>query len=163
MISKKNIYADSWRESVQGEKFQREHMSLTDMDGDSGLGCGAFRVKPGKRAFPRHAHLANDEAIFVIAGRGALTVGEATSTVTAGDFILLPRGEAYAHVLVNDGVDDLTYLCMSTTVMPEVVHYPDTGKLGVLGSKDFWKSAAAGVSGFYAPHPVGYWDGEDGA
>jgi uncharacterized cupin superfamily protein len=160
---KKNIYSGPWRESAQGEKFQREHLSLTDMDGGHGLGCSGFRVKPGKRAFPRHAHLANDEAIFVVAGRGSLTVGEETATVAAGDFIMLPRGEAHAHVLVNDGDEDLLYLCMSTTVMPEVVHYPDTGKLGVLGSTDFWKGGAAGVSGFYTPHPVGYWDGEDGA
>ena len=160
---KKNIYTGQWRESVQGEKFQREHLSLTDMDGDHGLGCGAFRVKPGKRAFPRHAHLANDEAIFVVSGQGALTVGAETATVQAGDFVMLPRGEAHAHVLVNDCDTDIVYLCMSTNVMPEVVHYPDTGKLGVLGSKDVWKGGAAGVSGFYTPNPVGYWDGEDGA
>jgi len=160
---KTNIETGRWRESVQGENFQREHLSLTNMNGNHGLGCSAFRVKPGKRAFPRHAHLANDEAIFVVAGRGALTVGDETATVTAGDFIMLPRGEAHAHVLVNDSDEDIVYLCMSTTVMPEVVHYPDTGKLGVLGSRDFWKGGAAGVSGFYKPHPVGYWDGEDGA
>ena len=45
-------------------------------------------------------------------------------------------------------------------IMPEVVHYPDSDKLGVLGSKNFW-AGDAGVSGFYKPNPVDYWDGED--
>lgn len=162
-MNKRNLYTDSWREATQGEKFQREHLPLTDMNANHGLGCSAFRVKPGKRAFPKHAHLANDEALYIVAGDGALTLGDETAAVTAGDFIMLPRGEAFAHVLVNDSDAELVYLCMSTTIMPEVVHYPDTGKLGVLGSKDFWTRGEAGVSGFYKPNPVGYWDGEDGA
>jgi uncharacterized cupin superfamily protein len=160
MIKKNNVHTGKWREASHGEKFQREHMPLTDMRDNHGLGCGAFRVKPGKRAFPKHAHVANDEAIFVIAGSGQLTLGDESTSVTAGDFIMLPRGEKYAHVLVNDGDADLVYLCISTMLMPEVVHYPDSGKLGVLATKNFWQGEA-GVSGFYKPNPVGYWDGEE--
>jgi uncharacterized cupin superfamily protein len=160
MIKKTNVHTSKWREASHGEKFQREHMPLTDMHDNHGLGCGAFRVKPGKRAFPKHAHVANDEAIFVIAGTGQLTLGDESTSVTTGDFIMLPRGEKNAHVLVNDGNVDLVYLCISTMLMPEVVHYPDSGKLGVLATKNFWQGEA-GVSGFYKPNPVGYWDGEE--
>jgi len=157
-----NIYATEWREASHGEKFQRGHISLTDTHADHDIGCSAFRVEPGKRAFPKHAHLANDEALFVVSGSGTLSMGSESAVLTAGDFVMLPKGEANAHVLVNDAGDDaLVYLCISTTVMPEVVHYPDSGKLGVLGSKDFWSSGDAGVSGFYKPNPVDYWDGED--
>lgn len=156
-----NIHSAKWRESSHGDKFQRGHISLTDMNENHGLGCSAFRVEPGKRAFPKHAHLANDEALFIVSGSGALTIGDETAGVVAGDFIMLPKGEKHAHVLVNDGAEPLVYLCMSTMIMPEVVHYPDSGKLGVLGSKDFWAQGEAGVSGFYKPNAVGYWDGED--
>ena len=160
-MKKTNIYTAQWNEASQGEKFQRGHIPLTDLKDDNGLGCGAFKVDPGKRAFPKHAHLANDEALLIVSGSGALTIGDETAPVTAGDFIMLPRGEEHAHVLVNDGDEALIYLCMSTMIMPEVVHYPDSGKLGVLGSKDFWSSGKAGVSGFYKPNAVGYWDGEE--
>jgi len=160
-MKKTNIYTSKWNEASQGEKFQRGHIPLTDLKDDNLLGCGAFRVEPGKRAFPKHAHLANDEALFIVSGSGALTIGDETASVIAGDFIMLPRGEEHAHVLVNDGDEALIYLCMSTAIMPEVVHYPDSGKLGVLGSKDFWSSGKAGVSGFYKPNAVGYWDGEE--
>lgn len=160
-MKKTNIHTQKWREAAHGEKFQRGHISLTDMNDNHALGCSAYKVKPGKRAFPKHAHLANDEALFIVSGTGALTIGAETSQVTPGDFIMLPRGEEHAHVLVNDGSDDIVYLCISTNVMPEVVHYPDSGKVGVLGSKDFWKQGDAGISGFYRPNPVGYWDGEE--
>ena len=162
MIKKANIFsAAGWRESSHGDKYQRGHLSLTDMRDDNLLGCSAFSVKPGKRAFPKHGHLANDEALYIVSGSGNLTVGDDSETVAAGDFVMLPRGAENAHVLVNDGDIDLVYLCVSTMVMPEVVHYPDSGKLGVLGSKDFWSQGSPGVSGFYKPNPVDYWDGED--
>lgn len=160
-MKKVNIHAAEWREASHGEKFARGAISLTDMNDNHDLGCSAFRVPPGKRAFPKHAHLANDEAIFVVSGCGELTIGDEAAPVTAGDFIMLPKGEEHAHVLVNDGDEDIIYLCMSTAVMPDVVHYPDSGKLGVLGSKDFWTAGKPGVSGFYKPNPVGYWDGEE--
>lgn len=159
-IKKKNIFAEKWQEASHGEKFQRGHITLTDMNADHDIGCGAFCVKPGKRAFPKHAHVANDEAIYVISGRGTLTVGAEDELLEAGDFVLLPKGEKFAHVLVNDGDEDLVYLCISTMNMPEVVHYPDSGKLGVLAAKNFW-SGEPGISGFYMPNPVDYWDGED--
>ena len=162
-MKKTNIHQSNWREMKQGEKFQRGHISLTDMNDNHDLGCSAYRVEPGKRAFPKHAHLANDEALFIVSGCGELTIGDETDSVTAGDFIMLPKGEQHAHVLEGTGNEPLVYLCISTMIMPEVVHYPDSGKLGVLGAKDFWTSGEAGVSGFYKPNQVGYWDGEDGA
>jgi uncharacterized cupin superfamily protein len=161
MIKKTNIHTSEWKESSHGDKFQRGHIPLTNMNDDNLLGCGAFCVKPGKRAFPKHAHLANDEALYIVSGSGLLTVGDASEALVGGDFVMLPRGANFAHVLVNDGSEDLVYLCLSTMVMPEVVNYPDSGKLAVLGSKNFWADGETGVSGFYRANPVDYWDGED--
>jgi uncharacterized cupin superfamily protein len=160
MLTKKNIITDEWKESSHGKTFQREHMALTDLRDGHGLGCGAFRVKPGKRAFPKHAHLANDEAIYVVSGSGSLTVGDVEETLTAGDFVMLPRGSECAHVLVNSGADDLVYLCVSTMNVPEVVQYPDSGKLGVMEGPEAWK-AKNSISGFYRYEKAGYYDGED--
>ena len=161
MIKKTNIFSSNWKEASHGDKFQRGHIPLTNMNDDNLLGCGAFCVKPGKRAFPNHAHLANDEAIYVVSGSGMLTVGDTSEQLVAGDFVMLPRGAEFAHVLINDGTEDLVYLCISTMNMPEVVSYPDSGKLGVMASKNFWADRDTGVSGFYKPNPVDYWEGED--
>jgi uncharacterized cupin superfamily protein len=160
MIKKKNIFNADWKASSHGEKFQHDHISLTDLRDGHELGCGAFRVNPGKRAFPKHAHLANDEALFIVSGAGALTVGEETVRVAAGDFILLPSGVEHAHILLNDSDADIVYLCVSTMNAPEVVHYPDSGKLGVMESARQWGGENS-VSGFYKFQKAGYYDGED--
>ena len=160
MIKKKNIFNADWKASSHGEKFQHDHISLTDLRDGHELGCGAFRVNPGKRAFPKHAHLANDEALFIVSGTGALTVGEETVRVAAGDFILLPSGVEHAHILINDSDEDIVYLCVSTMNAPEVVHYPDSGKLGVMESARQWGGENS-VSGFYKYQKAGYYDGED--
>ena len=160
MIKKVNVFDGVWKESSHGEKFQREHMALTDMRDGHALGCGAFRVAPGKRAFPKHAHLGNDEAVFVIAGSGTLVIGSDEASVAAGDFVMLPRGANFAHVLINSGDEDLVYLCMSTMNAPEVVHYPDSGKLGVLEDSRSWQGENS-VSGFYRTQKAGYYDGEE--
>ena len=161
MIIKKNIKDAGWNESSHGDKYQRSHLSLTRMQDDNLLGCSAYRVKPGKRAFPKHGHLVNDEAVFIVSGSGNLTIGDASDSVAAGDFVWLPRGSKHAHILINDGDEDLLYLCISTNHMPDVVHYPDSAKIGVLESKSFWLEGESDISGFYRQQPADYWDGED--
>ncbi|MCP4000783.1 MAG: cupin domain-containing protein [Gammaproteobacteria bacterium] len=160
MINKKNIFDADWKASSHGEKFQHDHIALTDLRDGHEIGCGAFKVNPGKRAFPKHAHLANDEALFIVSGAGTLTMGEETAKVTAGDFVLLPSGVEHAHVLINDSAEDIVYLCVSTMNAPEVVHYPDSGKLGVMESARKWGGKNS-VSGFYKYQKAGYYDGED--
>jgi uncharacterized cupin superfamily protein len=160
MIKKKNIFDSAWKASSHGEKFQHDHISLTDLRDGHEIGCGAFRVNPGKRAFPKHAHLANDEALFIVSGEGTLTVGEENTRVAAGDFVLLPSGAEHAHVLINDGDEDIVYLCISTMNAPEVVHYPDSGKLGVMESARKWGGENS-ISGFYKYQKAGYYDGEE--
>ena len=162
MINKTNIRHQEWRERSHGERFQCSRIGLTKPENNSGLGCAVFKVASGKRAFPRHAHLANDEAIYVLTGFGLLSVGEQELEMKEGDFVLIPRGVEYPHVMVNEGHENLVYLCFSTMNMPDVVDYPDSEKLGVLAEKFWLKGQGPGkVGGFYAKKKVGYWDGEE--
>ena len=162
MIHKSNVRDQDWSERSHGENFQCGRIGLTAPENDSGLGCAVFKVASGKRAFPRHAHLANDEAIYVLSGVGVLSVGEQEVEMEEGDFVLIPRGAEYPHVFVNQGQEDLLYICISTMNMPDVVHYPDSEKLGVLADKFWLKGGGRNkVGGFYAKKPVGYWDGEE--
>jgi uncharacterized cupin superfamily protein len=91
-----------------------------------------------------------------------MSVGEQEVEMEEGDFVLIPRGAEYPHVFVNQGQEDLLYICISTMNMPDVVHYPDSEKLGVLADKFWLKGGGRNkVGGFYAKKPVGYWDGEE--
>ena len=162
MIEKVSTKDQEWRDMSHGERFQHGRKSLTGMDNEAGIGCALFKVAPGKRAFPSHAHLANDEALFVLEGEGTLTVGDEDIRMGAGDFVMIPRGSSTPHVLVSEGEADLIYICMSTMNTPDVVHYPDSDKLGVLEEKfPFGPKGLGKVGGIYARNQLGYWDGED--
>jgi uncharacterized cupin superfamily protein len=99
--------------------------------GGEKLGCSLYRLSPRSRCWPRHAHLENEEAIFVLEGQGTLEMGGERITLSAGDYAALPVGAAHAHRVVNDSDADFVFLCMSTMQAPDVVLYPDSGKVGV--------------------------------
>lgn len=126
------------------------------------LGCMLHVVEPGKRAFPFHNHLGNEEMFVVLEGAGEVRIGAATHPVRAGDVIACPSGgPETAHQIVNTGTGVLRYLGISTKIDPDVAEYPDSGKLAVL--------AVAPGTGFADAHlkfvgrvaeSLDYWDGE---
>jgi len=128
------------------------------------LGCSHMIVPPGAVSFPFHFHTANEEAIYVLAGRGTLRLGDQRVPVRPGDWIALPCGPAHAHQLVNDGDAPLVYLCISTLIPVEIAVYPDSNKIGV-----FAAPPGGGIADRYLRKwvrgdvEVDYWDGEPAA
>ena len=92
-----------------------------------------IRVAPGKRAFPFHNHLGNDELFVILEGNGTYRFGAEDFAVKAGDVCAAPRGGPdTAHQLINTGKGDLCYLALSTKHDPDVVEYPDSGKFAAM-------------------------------
>ncbi|MBA2691613.1 MAG: cupin domain-containing protein [Rubrobacter sp.] len=150
-------------EASHGERFGYRRKSLGAATGGEKLEASIYEVPPEKKAWPRHYHLANEEAIYILEGEGTLRIGAAEIPVLKGDFDTLPAGEEGAHHLVNTSEANLTYLRFSTMDAPDVMVYPDSDKLGVFGG------AAPGgpkekrtFSKFLAASPeVEYFDGEE--
>jgi uncharacterized cupin superfamily protein len=122
-----------WPEQAHGERFEFKRKSLGAATGGEKLGCSLYEVPPGKRAWPRHYHLANEEAIFVLEGRGTLRIGEKEVTISAGDYATLLVGEEGSHQTINTSDAPLRYLCFSTMVAPDVTVYPDSNKVSIFG------------------------------
>ena len=99
--------------------------------GGKHLGASWFEIQPGKKAFPSHYHLANEEAVFVLEGEGVLRGGDEEISLRSGDYVAFPPGPP-AHQIVNRGTGPLRYLALSTMIEPEVAIYPDSKKIGVL-------------------------------
>src|ERR687890_2821464 len=122
-----------WGEQSHGEKFGYRRKQLSSAAGGEKLGCSLYEVPPGRRAWPYHYPLANEEAIYVLEGSGTLGTGGEDIGVSQGDYVALPARVQEAHQLVNDSGAVLRYLCFSTMVEPDVMVYPDSGKVGIFG------------------------------
>ena len=122
-----------WSEQRHGERFGHLRKRLASAAGGLKVGCSLYEVEPGRAAFPRHYHLANEEAIYVLEGSGTLRLGREGKEVgvSRGDYAALPTGADGAHQLVNTSDSVLRYLCLSIAVEPDVLVYPDSGKVGV--------------------------------
>ncbi|WP_257462188.1 cupin domain-containing protein [Archangium lipolyticum] len=119
------------------------------------LGYNVTVIAPGKRAYPFHCHAVNEEMFFVIEGRGEVRIGAQTHPISAGDVVACPAGgPETAHQIVNTGTAELKVLAVSTARVPEVCHYPDSGKFCAFDPEQrFVHIGHAGKS-------VDYWDGE---
>src|SRR5918999_2507981 len=86
-----------WSEQYHGEKFGYRRRSLGSAAGGEKLGCSLYEVPPGRRAWPYHYHLANEEGVYVLEGSGTLRIGEEEIQVSEGDYVtFLSRAEG-AH------------------------------------------------------------------
>ncbi len=69
----------------------------------------------------------------MLEGSGTLRIGEEEIQVFEGDYVALPARAQATHQIVNDSEVVLRYLCFSTMVEPDVMIYPDSGKVGIFG------------------------------
>jgi uncharacterized cupin superfamily protein len=160
-----NIADVPLREGGDGSGFVAKLGRVGALVGARKLGCQLHIVPPGKKAYPRHAHHANEEMFFVVSGEGTYRLGEATYPLRAGDVVSAPAGDAStAHQIVNNGADELKYLGFSTRLDPDVLEYPDSNKFvvasmappdkGLLGAKFVYIGRRDAES-------LGYFDGEE--
>ena len=159
-MSKRNERDVEWTAYDRGEiAFRRKELSNA-VGGDQ-LGCSLYELEPGTRSWPYHYHTANEEALFVLDGKGTVRLEDGEASLEAGDFVALPADERGGHQVVNDGDESLRYLAMSTMVEPDVTIYPEMGKLGVyVGSPPGGRDGRS-VHGYYPiDGDVDYWEDE---
>lgn len=125
------------------------------------LGYSITVVPPGYAAYPAHCHRVNEEMFFILSGSGVLRLGKHQHSVRTGAFIACPPGGAEtAHQLVNTGDVPLRFLAVSTKATPEVVHYPDSGKSGLLVETGEGSNRQRLVHLWRDGDSCPYWDGE---
>lgn len=145
------------------DRFEAKVAPFGDAIGLSRLGATRITLAPGKRGFPFHNHLANDEMFVILEGEGTFRYGASQHSIKAGDVCGAPRGGPdTAHQIINTSDKPLTYLAISTRLDPEVVEYPDSGKFAAMA---IWPGTS-----FMDAHmrvigrrgeSLGYWDGEE--
>jgi uncharacterized cupin superfamily protein len=150
-----------WTTTERGDREYRR-AQLGHAAGSEELGCSLYEVPPGKGTWPYHFHTANEEAMYVLSGEATIRTPEGETTVSAGSYAAFPTGEDGAHEIRNDGDDPLRYLVVSTMRDPDVMGYPDSGKVGVFaGAPPGGDGDERTFSEFFPEDAaVDYWEGE---
>ena len=145
----------------KGEKFHASRAPVSDRIGASKLGYAVVRLKPGKRAWPYHAHYVIEEMFYVLEGEGTLRHADEEHPIRAGDFICSPADPEQPHQIINTSDSDLTYIALSTNDDTDVFLYPDSGKYGAYHSKTRNPRDPGSFIVFSRRETaVDYWDGE---
>jgi uncharacterized cupin superfamily protein len=105
-------------------------------------------IPPGYIGCPPHCHSAEEEIFVVLAGDGAVVLGDEEHAVRPGSVVGRPPGTRIAHSF-RAGEEGLTYLAYGTRVANDICYYPRSGKVNLRG---------IGVIGRI--EPLDYWDGE---
>lgn len=105
----------------------RTDKSLGDEVGLKNIGIHLVSIAPGDTSAEFHTHRYEEEAIYVLSGRGTAVIGETRQKIAPGDFIGFPAGGA-AHETINDGTEPLLCLVIGQRLPQDVVDYPRKGK-----------------------------------
>jgi uncharacterized cupin superfamily protein len=122
------------------------------------VGASLWLLPPGEAAYPYHFHYSDEEIVIVLRGRPSLRTPDGVRELEEGEAIRFPLGAEGAHQLFNPTGEEVRFLAVSSHGRPDVVVYPDSGKLGASerrpdgsGLREFFRSEDA----------VDYWDREE--
>ena len=152
-----NFLEPHFDEPREHDGFRCLRARLGRQAGSERIGASLFAVPPGEAAYPYHWHLAEEELIVVLDGEPLLRTGDRERRLKRGEVVAFPRGESGAHQLINDSGDEVRFLAFSEQGEPDIVMYPDSGKLGAFERRP---EGGGMYKLFRLADEVGYWDGE---
>ena len=152
-----NINQPVFDEPRERDGFRALRARIGRQAGSERLGLSLWELPPGQAAYPYHFHYTEEELVVVLAGRPSLRSSEGWRELAEGEVVAFPRGEDGGHQLVNRTGETVHFLALSTSGEPDVVSYPDSGKLGA-----FERLPAGGGlrAMFRVSDAVDYYDGE---
>ena len=90
-------------------------------------GVNFMRVPPGKESFVYHSHRYEEEWMYVLSGTAIALIDGTEFAIGPGDFIGFPT-PSVAHLLRNNGSEDLVYLAGGENLEFEVAEFPTLRK-----------------------------------
>ena len=101
--------------------------ALSRLSGMSRAHVSLVRLPPGKDSFAYHAHLTEEEWIYIVSGRALAEIDGQTHEVDAGDFMGFPT-PSVPHLLRNTFEKECVYLMGGEDKPIDVVSYPELEK-----------------------------------
>jgi uncharacterized cupin superfamily protein len=149
-----NLHGDDWDDTQEREGWRSKAARLGQRLRGELIGACLYEVAPGNTLWPYHTHHANEEWLLVVRGRPALRHADGDQELAEGDMVCFRRGHEGFHQVKNETAEPVRVLMISTLISPEIVEYPDSGKIGA-------RDAAGERILLSRPGPtLDYWDGE---
>lgn len=101
--------------------------SMSRLAGLKRAHVSVVRLPPGKESFAYHAHMFEEEWIYIVSGRGIAEIDGKEQEVGPGDFMGFAT-PSVAHLMKNPFKEELVYLMGGESLPVDVLDYPHLGK-----------------------------------
>jgi uncharacterized cupin superfamily protein len=108
---------------------------LSRLAGMSRAHVSLVKLPPGKDSFAYHAHMLEEEWLYIISGRAMADIDGKTTEVSAGDFMGFAT-PSVPHLLRNTFEEECVYLMGGEDKPIDVVSYPELDKRYLLMQTD---------------------------
>jgi uncharacterized cupin superfamily protein len=135
MNDKTNVFADDWEDLYPQIDGWRSNVKRLVPPGHT-LGLSVYELLPGQTQCPYHFHHGNEEVLIALQGRPTLRTPEGERELEPGDTVHFPTGPRGAHQVVNRSEEPARYLVADAHASPEIVEYPDSGKLASMARNE---------------------------
>jgi uncharacterized cupin superfamily protein len=125
-----NINEPLFDEPREHPGFECRRARVSRQAGSERLGLSLWELPPGEAAYPYHYHLTEEELVLVLDGAPSLRTPAGWRELQQGEVVAFVRGEHGGHQLANRTQATVRFLSFSTSGEPDIVIYPDSGKLG---------------------------------
>ena len=150
-----NLHGDEWDRTEERDGWRSKDVWVGHRLNAELIGGSMYELEPGHKLFPYHTHHANEEWLLVRARAAHAAHRGRRAGAEEGDVAVFRRGKEGFHQVTNRTDAPIRVLMISTLVAPDIVEYPDSGKVGA-------RSADGERILLSRPGPMlDYWDGED--
>jgi uncharacterized cupin superfamily protein len=151
-----NLFAEQdWDHENDRPGYRHRRTVIGERLGAALLGGSLYELAPGEKTWPYHYETGCEEWLIAVSGRPTLRGQEGERELTPGDVAVFPEGPAGGHQVINRSDDLCRVLILSSKSSFAVVHYPDSGKVGL------WTQAEGYQAMLKAEPRLDYWEGED--
>ncbi|WP_029502379.1 cupin domain-containing protein [Lachnoclostridium phytofermentans] len=142
------------KRKAEHEEYEYVKYEITPRKDFNQCYIAIYEIPPKKANYPYHYHKSNTEVFYIISGRGIVKTAKGDRGIQQGDIIVCPPCEDGAHKIINTSESEtLKYIDFDTTNSPDILHYPDSDKVGIIlhnESSTFFKTS----------DKVNYYEGE---
>lgn len=110
---------------VSSQLQGRQKRVLGDLFGLGNFGVNLTRLAPGAVSALLHAHLRQDEFIYVLEGRPTLQTSAGRTLMSPGMCMGFRAGSGLAHCLLNETDEEVVYLEVGDRTPDDEVSYPE--------------------------------------